>query len=59
MLLPTAQVTLVIAGTMSEDRKIPGTSCQLRPDLVMTNAITQSMSMIVVAVLFKNKYEAS
>lgn len=53
-----AKGTPAIAGTTSEDRKIPGTSCQLRPDLVVTNALTRSISIIDVAVVFENKYEA-
>jgi len=53
-----AKGTPAISGTTSEDRKIPGTSFQLRPDLVVTNAITRSISIIDVAVVFENKYEA-
>jgi hypothetical protein len=53
-----ARGTPAIAGTASEDKKIPGTSSQLRPDLVVTNAAARSISIIDVAVAFENKYEA-
>ena len=53
-----ARGTPAIAGTASEDRKIPGTNSQLRPDLVVTNAESRSITIIDVAVVFENKYEA-
>jgi hypothetical protein len=53
-----ARGTPAIAGTVTEDQKIPGTSGQLRPDLVVTNAASRSISIIDVAVAFENKYEA-
>ena len=53
-----AKGTPAITGITSEDRKIPGTSGQLRPDLVVTNAATRSITIIDVAVVFENEYEA-
>jgi hypothetical protein len=48
----------VIAGTITEDKAIPGTSGQLRPDLVVTDVTTRSISIVDVAIVFENKFEA-
>lgn len=53
-----ARGTPAIAGTITEDKKIPGTSGQLQPDLVITNVSARFISIIGVAIVFENKFEA-
>jgi hypothetical protein len=53
-----ARATPVVAGTVTEDHKIPGTSFQLRPDLVVTQTLNRSITIVDVAVVFENEYEA-
>jgi hypothetical protein len=53
-----ARGTPKISGSVSEDRKIPGTSGQLRPDIVVTHTVNRTISIVDVAVVFENQYEA-
>lgn len=47
-----------IAGEVRTDRQVPGTDSSLRPDIVVTNQSTKQMTIIDVAVVFENRYEA-
>jgi hypothetical protein len=53
-----ARGTPAIAGTITEDKKNPGTSGQLHSDLVVTNVSARSISIIGEAIAFENKFEA-